>query len=807
MPHPSHRSAMLRVFCLLAVLTLGLILAKPLSETESLSHFQSPLTVHTLLELASVIVAMLVFASGWNTDGRRLPRNVIVLACAFLGVALLDLSHALSYAGMPDYVTPNSVEKAIDFWLAARLLAAAALLWTAVVPPGPLPSRQARFGWLGGVLTFVVAVHAVVWFRAQWLPATFDSAQGLTTFKVGTEYAIVGMNLVALVALWRSRAERHAFHSAALFGAIGAMALSEGFFTLYARNNDFYILIGHLYKVVSYAFLYRAVFVEVVEEPFRELRSMRDELKAMLDAVPDVMIELDLQGRYLSVHSARRENLIRPVSELLGRTVFDVLPLSQAQLVVNALNEALLTGSSSGTQLELALPSGHRWFELSVARKGTATDPDEARFIMMSRDITERRRVEAAVLEQQAATQASMAKSEFLSRVSHELRTPLNAVIGFAQLLLQGPTSKLGAGQKLQVEYILRAGNHLLDMINDIMDLTRIESGDARLKVEAVNLQELVREALPMVATQAQAMGVTIHADGALAEHVMVMGDHKRLKQVLINILSNAIKYNRVGGQVTLNSRLSSGVVPALELLVTDTGKGLSPEQLKRLFEPFNRLGAEQNGIEGTGLGLVITRRLMEAMGGTIDLSSTQDVGTVVTLSLALAQTQLPERSQPQHGPVAQAGRGGERDAPCATVLCVEDNPLNAALLRAIFDLRPALRLLVAEDGRQALERVSRARPDIVLLDLNLPDMSGVELLQRLRQMPLVQDAVCIAMSADVLGDPIARAHQQGFADFWPKPLDVNTVLRRLDVVLASIDARQPSLWSASVDLDAAQQS
>jgi CheY-like chemotaxis protein len=232
-----------------------------------------------------------------------------------------------------------------------------------------------------------------------------------------------------------------------------------------------------------------------------------------------------------------------------------------------------------------------------------------------------------------------------------------------------------------------------------------------------------------------------------------------------------------------------------LLLRVADTGRGLSAEQMKSLFEPFNRLGADRDGIEGTGLGLVITRRLIESMGGEVTLDSTEGVGTTVTVHMPL----VAQASVPAGPPEQAATRPRQGDGGVTTVLCIEDNPLNAALLRAIFDLRPDVKLLIAEDGEKGLDRLQHSWPDLVLIDINLPDMNGGELLARIRLMPQGQGLICIAMSADVSKDPLTRAREQGFADFWPKPLDVAGVLMRLDAVLASVKSDQARRCSEGV--------
>lgn len=779
MVHPSYLPSLNRYLVLLAAMLAGVLLAWTLPIELVMGPLQAFVPLHTMLEIFSVVVAVLVFAAGWSAYSRALPGNAVILACAFLGVALLDFSHALSYAGMPDLITPSGPEKAINFWLSARLLAALGLLAAVLIPVRPLSSASMRHGWLLGILLLVAAVHGVFLFRPHWVPDTFVPGEGLTRFKVIAEWVIIGLNGVAAVVLWRAMQKPQNFNAPALFAAVCAMALSECFFTLYLRVTDVFNLLGHLYKVVAYLFLYRAVFAEVIDEPYRELASMRDQLKATLEAVPDVMLEVNLEGRYLAVHSKRPDLLLQPSKTLLGKTVHEVMPAKEAAAVMAALQEALVQGVSTGTLLELPLPQGTRWFEVSISRKGEPQGAD-TRFIVLSRDVTERQQTEAALRAREAADQASKAKSEFLSRMSHELRTPLNAVIGFSQLLMHGAAGALSVGQKRHVEHIQGAGEHLLEMINDILNLTRIESGHANLSIEPVSLKCLMATALPLVQTQAQARGVTVSLDQAPGANLQVMADLRGLKQVLINVLSNAIKYNRQGGSVTVRCEVAGPAGDQITIRVADTGMGLSREQLQRLFEPFNRLGAERAGIEGTGLGLVISRRLIEAMDGHIQLDSTLGVGTEVSIRLPAAVGAVIEEDVSAPAPQPKGPRK-------TTVLCVEDNPLNVALLRAIFDLRPQLSLVVAESGQQGLACVRAHQPDLILIDINLPDMSGVELLHQLRDMPEGREALCIAMSADVSADPLQRARDEGFADFWPKPLDVASMLTRLDQAIASL--------------------
>lgn len=383
------------------------------------------------------------------------------------------------------------------------------------------------------------------------------------------------------------------------------------------------------------------------------------------------------------------------------------------------------------------------------------------------------------------AERASLARASFLAVMSHEIREPMNGVIGMARLLRDTP---LDEEQRGYLDAALESAETLLTLVNDILDLTRIESGDADLKIEPVRMGEVIADCLPMVAPQAEAMGVTVSVDLSRVERRLVQVEARRLKQVVLNVLSNAVKYNRVGGQITVHGSIGEGEPGQVVLRIADTGRGLNAAQMRGLFEPFNRLGADRSGIEGTGLGLVIARRLIEAMGGEITLDSIEGVGTTVTLRLPIVesmQAAAPEAPAPD---VARPRM--EHGHAQATVLCIEDNPLNAALVRAISDLRPAVKFLIAEDGAAGLERMRYFLPDLVLIDINLPDMSGAQVLHRLRAMEGGAGLTCIAISADVSGDPRSRALSQGFDDFWSKPLSVDVVLSKLDKVLAAAQAR-----------------
>jgi response regulator RpfG family c-di-GMP phosphodiesterase/signal transduction histidine kinase len=346
-------------------------------------------------------------------------------------------------------------------------------------------------------------------------------------------------------------------------------------------------------------------------------------------------------------------------------------------------------------------------------------------------DVTDRfRRAEAE--------RANQAKSEFLSRMSHELRTPLNAVLGFGQLLA---TSELDDRQRANVDQILTAGRHLLTLINEVLNLSRIEAGELTISLEPIHLATVLDDTIDLIAPLAAAQRVTLTTPADETD-AWVHADQQRLKQVLLNLLSNAVKYNREDGQVHV--RVERPGNDRVRIVVADTGAGIAPDMLPRLFNPFERLGAEHSDIEGTGLGLSLSKSLVEAMGGTIDVTSTPGAGSAFTVELGAADPIQPPAALPTGIAHAGAIDGGTR-----TLLCIEDNVANLELIEQIFAARPDIELLTAVQGTIGAELARRHRPDLVLLDLNLPDIDGHKVLERLHADPATEHLPVVILSAD----------------------------------------------------------
>ena len=427
-------------------------------------------------------------------------------------------------------------------------------------------------------------------------------------------------------------------------------------------------------------------------------------------------------------------------------------------------------------EFEVRWPDGSTHWLVSTGRAVRDDSGKVLRMVGLNWDITQRKRVEAALRDAEAADRASRAKSEFLARMSHELRTPLNAMLGFAQLLEHDGGARLDGLQRQRLSRIRSAGTHLLSLIDEVLDLSAVEAGSLPVALQPIALDDAIDEVRQWLAPMAADNGLSLQV---AASGGWVQADARRLRQVLANLMSNAIKYNRRGGQVHLAARrLVVDGVPGWELGVRDTGRGLSAEQQAHLYEPFNRLGAEREGIEGRGIGLMTVHHLVRLMGGRLQLHSRLGEGSEFRVWLPLAEAPAATPTPAEEGAAAAA------TADTLSVLYVEDNAVNVLVMRELVALRPNITLHVAVDGHGGIEAALQHQPDLVLVDMQLPDMDGHELLRRLRAQSL--PSTLIALSANAMPDAVAQARAAGFDDYWTKPIDVTRLLAGLDRLAAA---------------------
>lgn len=383
----------------------------------------------------------------------------------------------------------------------------------------------------------------------------------------------------------------------------------------------------------------------------------------------------------------------------------------------------------------------------------------------------------------EAAEAANQAKSSFLSSMSHELRTPLNAILGFAQLMEYDPGHPLVDAQKESINHIKTGGKHLLNLINDILDLARIEAGKVELQMETTQPVALFYEVVPLASTLADKRGITLHTPAMDKNIAPITVDFTRAKQVLLNLLSNAVKYNNEGGEITLDSEVIDG---RLRVSVTDTGNGIPMDKLPELFRPFSRLGAEETSIEGTGIGLTITKELVEHMGGEIGVESVVGVGTTfwVDFLLSTEVEDIPAHSEGGKdfltGKVEDGGFDG-------TVLYVEDNAANMLFMESVFERFANLRLITATNAEAGIDMAKRENPDMLLLDIALPGMSGVDAVRKLREEGGFAKKPIVALSANAMQSDIQEGLNAGFDVYLTKPLDITLLMAELEKVFGHL--------------------
>ncbi|MCU0773575.1 MAG: PAS domain S-box protein [Ideonella sp.] len=511
------------------------------------------------------------------------------------------------------------------------------------------------------------------------------------------------------------------------------------------------------------------------------LRESEQRFRNILNTVPIGVVYTDLSGQIRQANPKFCELLGYSPDELAQRRAQDLTDEQDLNQEME-LSVRLVRGELPGYRLNkrYIARDGRRVWVRSVVSTLRDENGQPRRIVGVAEDITEQLRLAEAERARETAEAANRAKSDFLSRMSHELRTPLNAMLGFAQLLELDQRSPLSDAQRPWVSQIQQAGWHLLEMINDVLDLSRIESGTLRLQLEPIDIREQVDASAALIERDALRRGLTLstHIDPAAAR---VVGDATRVKQILTNLLTNAVKYNRDGGRIELTTRLAADG-HRVEIDVSDTGLGMTDEQLAHLFEPFNRLGRERTSTEGTGIGLVISRRLAELMDGLLTARSRSGEGSRFVLSLPrapVADTAAEPEPRADDPELAYHQR---------VVHYVEDNETNIEVMRGILAQRPQVRLEVSTTVAQGLARLARQRVDLILLDMHLPDGTGLDVLAALRADPALRSVPVVVVSADAMASQVDAALAAGASAYLTKPVSVSELLRVVDQRLDEAD-------------------
>lgn len=556
---------------------------------------------------------------------------------------------------------------------------------------------------------------------------------------------------------------------------------NSGYVVAYARtefldeiNREF---VGQL-LVSAVALAIIALLYQQLSHSRQRERDRQLSMQAMLEHAMDAILIFDASGAIESANPASEDTFQCPRDVMIGRSIQEFIPglgISDPECDPNDLYAHL---EKREYETEGRRHNGDRFpVGLSIGRMSF---DGRARYIGLFRDITEQQnaRMELVTAHDQAVA-ANQAKSAFLSSMSHELRTPLNAILGFSQLLHSDPAEPLSDDQRENVDEISKAGQHLLELINEILDLAKIEAGKIEMSIEPVELNELLYECIALIQPMADQYELELELFDLPEAELYIQADRTRLKQVLLNLLSNAVKYNRPGGSITLGPvTLKEDLV---HIPVSDTGRGLTPEQLKQLFQPFNRVGREGSTIEGTGIGLTISRQLVNMMQGHIDVTSVAGVGSTFWVELHQAKVEYCSEDDDAAVPVNHLIDISRTEH---TVLYIEDNTANLKLIERLLKRRPKIHLLAATNGTLGIEMATSHKPDLILLDINLPGINGYDVFNILKTDPTTCDIPIIAISANATQQDIDRATELGFVDYLTKPISVDHFFACVDEIL-----------------------
>lgn len=553
--------------------------------------------------------------------------------------------------------------------------------------------------------------------------------------------------------------------------------------------------------------------IDITEKKRAEekLEQQNELMKAILKAMPDLVFIMDNNGTYLEYYADNVEELLAPKNELIGMNLRDLFDNETAKRHIKKIRECIQKKDVINYDYTITFNGVLIFYEVRLI---LLSDNKVLRFV---RDITKRKSAENEILNlnvnlenkikertaqlaktnlellkeiegrnrveddlkkaRQDAEEANLAKSEFLSRMSHELRTPMNSILGFAQLL---EMNELLPKQKKSVKHILHSGKILLDLINEVLDISRIESGRLSLSIEPVPLESVIKEIVDVVYLLAKAKQIKIELTDSPLSKLYIKSDRQRLKQILINLINNAIKYNKIGGLVSIKTELVPGLYEnsqRIRISIIDKGIGISPEDLKKIFTPFERIGAEKSQTEGTGLGLTVVKKLVEAMGGKIGVESVKDVGSTFWFELPQA-----EHNQEELNPEVFLSLKSDNESFKGQILYVEDNQPNIELIEQIFSLqRSGIRLVVCKKGRDVVKVAKEKKPDLILLDLNLPDIHGSEVLEQLKADKITKDIPVVVISADAMPQQLEKLIKAGAKNYLTKPLDIKEFLEVID--------------------------
>ncbi|MBT4836230.1 MAG: response regulator [Methylococcales bacterium] len=544
-----------------------------------------------------------------------------------------------------------------------------------------------------------------------------------------------------------------------------------------------------MFLIFTFLILISTYFIRrSLTENLQKVKKAEERLRLtnrIFETIPDHILVISKQYDYIHARNSYLKAIGKNYNELIGCKVDSIFSPEIFQSVIKPNLDQCLKGEEINHANWFIFPIlGSRYMEVTYLplknKKGDVTQ-----IIEISHDITKLRQLNEDVCQaREVADQANAAKSHFLSNISHELRTPLNAIIGFSQLLRINENKSLDEEQIDGIEHIYNGGQHLLSLINEILDLSRIESGKTDLNISDFDTTPIVQEALILIKQLAEKNQIKLNS--VLSEEpCFINADPSRVKQILLNLLSNAIKYNRPQGKVSLVVEQHSNKV---RFSIIDTGNGIPPEKQTEMFKPFSRLGAEKSDIEGTGIGLTITKKLIHLMKGCIDFESELGIGTTFWFELPLAKTVDLKQPQPANKDNIKTSNTCHHYQ-TASILYIEDNPINRLLASRIMqDNFKTIEFSMAVDGKSGIEAANKEKPRLILLDIRLPDATGYDVLKQLRLNPELDQTKIIALSADAMPDDIEKGKQSGFDGYLTKPINIPVFVETINATISHAD-------------------
>lgn len=783
----------------LALLGLGFVVTWQLSLTAMPQRELLPLWLHIVAETFSILIDWMIFAIAWHAYGRERPGNVLILACGLLAVGFLDLGHVLSYRGMPDFITPSGREKGINFWLSARLVSALIMLTVSMRDWKPFSNSFAPNILLASLLMFTALIYWLGLWHQAWWPHTYLEGSGLTIFKRGAEFFISLILLFSALLFYRRLKTVSHKSTKFLFCAAVVTIMSEMSFAIYADVADIFNLVGHFYKIIAYMFIYHAVFVESVREPYLKLGEMRETLKfqrmllsAQSEALMDGILTVDANRdvlyynkRFIEIWGMPKEIILTGDDDQFLKYALNQVINPEAFISrINYLNE-----NKEETSIDIVHLRNGRIYERYSSPVLNEHNEYLAR-LWFFHDITERKANESKLIDYQEhleeevkertcqltaardeAETANQAKTTFLSNMSHELRTPLNSVIGYSQLLSQDESIKPTHRRNLDI--IHRSARHLLNLINTVLEISKIEAGAATLVLEDCNLNQLLIDVRDMLGIKAADKGLQFRLIRTDTPNC-IKTDGFKLKQVLINIIDNAIKYTEKGSVTLHVAKLNSfNNETQIEFIVKDTGTGIPESEINRIFLPFVQLDSKITR-EGSGLGLAISKHYIDMMGGTLSVSSEPMKGSAFSFSLSVnsSSEEAMGNSDTQWGQLLGVAVG-------KNILVVDDTK-DARYLLSAFIKPIGANIIEAQSGNSAKKIVMETSPDMIFMDWRMTDGDGISTVIWIRSQRDLKQPIIVMLTAEAFEERRNHAIKSGVDEFLTKPLSEKNLIKVL---------------------------